>query len=402
MDRKKLEAFAREAAKSIKTEKDLNDFSQMLTKITVETALGVELDDHLGYDKHQPSSADNSRNGYSSKTLITEDGSFEVDIPRDRAGNFEPKLVKKHQTRFTSMDDKIHCLYAKGMTTREIVSTFKEMYDADVSAGLISKVTNAVIEQVVEWQSRPLDAVYPIIYLDCIVVKIRQDKQVINKAIYLALGINMEGQKELLGMWLSENEGAKFWLNVLTELQNRGVKDILIACVDGLKGFPDAIQAVFPQAQIQLCIVHMVRNSMRYVPWKDYKPVTADLKRIYQSATEDEALMALTEFSERWDGKYPQISRSWRAHWENINTLFNYPADIRRAIYTTNAIESLNSVIRKVIKKRKLFPTDDSAKKVVYLAIQEASKKWTMPIRNWKAAMNHFMIEFEDRLTDYI
>ena len=402
MDRKKLEAFAREAAKSIKTEKDLNDFSQMLTKITVETALGVELDDHLGYDKHQPSSIDNSRNGYSSKTLITEDGSFEVDIPRDRAGNFEPKLVKKHQTRFTSMDDKIHCLYAKGMTTREIVSTFKEMYDADVSASLISKVTNAVIEQVVEWQSRPLDAVYPIIYLDCIVVKIRQDKQVINKAIYLALGINMEGQKELLGMWLSENEGAKFWLNVLTELQNRGVKDILIACVDGLKGFPDAIQTVFPQAQIQLCIVHMVRNSMKYVPWKDYKPVTADLKRIYQSATEDEALMALTEFSERWDGKYPQISRSWRAHWENINTLFNYPADIRRAIYTTNAIESLNSVIRKVIKKRKLFPTDDSAKKVVYLAIQEASKKWTMPIRNWKAAMNHFMIEFEDRLTDYI
>ena len=402
MDRKKLEAFAREAAKGIKTEKDLNDFSQMLTKITVETALSAELAEHLGYDKHQLSGVSNSRNGYSSKTLITEDGSFEVDIPRDRTGDFEPQLIKKHQTRFTSMDDKIHCLYAKGMTTREIVSTFKEMYDADVSAGLISKVTNAVIEQVVEWQSRPLDAVYPIIYLDCIVVKIRQDKQVINKAIYLALGINMEGQKELLGMWLSENEGAKFWLNVLTELQNRGVKDILIACVDGLKGFPDAIQTVFPQAQIQLCIVHMVRNSMKYVPWKDYKPVTADLKRIYQSATEDEALMALTEFSERWDGKYPQISRSWRSHWENINTLFKYPADIRRAIYTTNAIESLNSVIRKVIKKRKLFPTDDSAKKVVYLAIQEASKKWTMPIRNWKTAMNHFMIEFEDRLTDYI
>jgi putative transposase len=402
MDRKKLEAFAREAAKSIKTEKDLNDFSQMLTKITVETAHSAEMAEHLGYDKHQSSGVSNSRNGYSSKTLITEDGSFEVDIPRDRAGDFELQLVKKHQTRFTSMDDKIHCLYAKGMTTREIVSTFKEMYDADVSAGLISKVTNAVIEQVVEWQSRPLDAVYPIIYLDCIVVKIRQDKQVINKAIYLALGITMEGQKELLGMWLSENEGAKFWLNVLTELQNRGVKDILIACVDGLKGFPDAIQTVFPQAQIQLCIVHMVRNSMKYVPWKDYKPVAADLKRIYQSATEDEALMALTEFSGRWGGKYPQISRSWRAHWENINTLFNYPTDIRRAIYTTNAIESLNSVIRKVIKKRKLFPTDDSAKKVVFLAIQEASKKWTMPIRNWKAAMNHFMIEFEDRLTDYI
>ena len=402
MNRKELEAFAREAAKSIKTEKDLNAFSQMLTKITVETALNAELDDHLGYDKHQESPTENSRNGYSSKKLITEDGSFDVDIPRDRDSSFEPQLVKKHQTRFTSMDDKIHCLYAKGMTTREIVATFKEMYDADVSAGLISKVTNAVIEQVVEWQARPLDAVYPIIYLDCIVVKVRQDKQVINKAIYLALGINMEGQKELLGMWLSENEGAKFWLNVLTELQNRGVKDILIACVDGLKGFPEAIQTAFPLAQIQLCIVHMVRNSIKYVPWKDYKPVTADLKRIYQSVTEEEALLALTQFEERWDDKYPQISRSWRAHWHNLNTLFKYPEDIRRAIYTTNAIESLNSVIRKVIKKRKLFPTDDSARKVVYLAIRDASKKWTMPIRNWKSALNRFMIEFEDRLTDFV
>jgi len=402
MDKKALEAFAREAAKGIKTEKDLSDFSQMMTKITVETALGAELNDHLGYDKHQPSSTNNSRNGYSSKTLITEDGSFEIDIPRDRTGNFEPQLVKKYQTRFTSMDEKIQCLYAKGMTTREIVATFKEMYDADVSAGLISKVTDAVIEQVVEWQSRPLDPVYPIVYLDCIVVKIRQDKQVINKAIYLALGINMEGQKELLGMWLSENEGAKFWLNVLTELQNRGVNDILIACVDGLKGFPDAIQTVFPHAQIQLCIVHMVRNSVKYVPWKDYKGVTADLKQIYRSVTEEEALQALDQFSERWDDKYPQISRSWRSHWNNLNTLFNYPEDIRRAIYTTNAIESLNSVIRKAIKKRKLFPTDDAAKKVVYLAIQQASKKWTLPIRDWKAALNRFMIEFEDRLTDYV
>jgi transposase-like protein len=300
------------------------------------------------------------------------------------------------------MDDKILSLYAKGMTTREIVATFKEMYDADISATLISRVTDAVIEQVIEWQSRPLDAVYPIVYLDCIVVKIRQDKRVINKAIYLALGVNMEGHKELLGMWLSENEGAKFWLNVLTELQNRGVNDILIACVDGLKGFPDAINTAFPKAQVQLCIVHMIRNSVRYVPWKDYKAVTADLKKIYQSVTEDEALLALDAFEARWDEQYPQISRSWRAHWENLNTLFLYPQDIRKAIYTTNAIESLNSVIRKALKKRKLFPTDDSAKKVVYLAIQDASKKWTMPIRNWKSALNRFMIEFEDRLQDYI
>ena len=286
--------------------------------------------------------------------------------------------------------------------TREIVTTFKEMYGADVSATLISKVTDAVIEQVVEWQSRPLDAIYPIVYLDCIVVKIRQDKQVINKAIYLALGVNMEGHKELLGMWLAENEGAKFWLNVLTELQNCGVKDILITCVDGLKGFPEAINTAFPDTHIQLCIVHMVRNSIRYVPWKDYKAVTTDLKQIYQSVTEEEALVALDQFSQRWDDKYPQISRSWHAHWHNLNTLFNYPQEIRKAIYTTNAIESLNSVIRKAIKKRKLFPTDDSAKKVVYLAIQAASKKWTMPIRNWKMALNRFMIEFEDRLAEYI
>ncbi len=317
-------------------------------------------------------------------------------------GVSSPSSLKKHQRRFTSMDDKIIFLYAQGMTTREIVTTVKEMYGADVSATLISKVTDAVIEQVIEWQSRPLDAVYPVIYLDCIVVKIRQDKKVINKAIYLALGVNMEGHKELLGLWLSENEGAKFWLNVLTELQNRGVKDILIACVDGLKGFPDAINTAFPETQIQLCIVHMVRNSMKYVPWKDYKAVTADLKKIYKPVTEDEALPELDNFSNRWDDKYSQLSRSWRSHWHNLNTLFGYPEDIRRAIYTTNAIESMNSVVRKAIKKRKLFPTDDSAMKVVYLAVQQASKKWTMPIRNWKPALNRFMIEFEERLAEYI
>ena len=293
-------------------------------------------------------------------------------------------------------------MYAKGMTTREITATIKEMYDADVSPTLISRITDAVIDQVTEWQSRPLDAVYPIVYLDCIVVKIRQDKRVINKSIYLALGVNMEGHKELLGMWISENEGAKFWLGVLTELQNRGVKDILIACVDGLKGFPDAIQSVYPNARIQLCIVHMVRNSIRYVAWKDYKSVTAELKLIYQSSTEDEALLELDHFAERWDDKYPQISRSWRNCWPNLNTLFDYPPEIRTAIYTTNAIESVNSVIRKVIKKRKLFPTDNSAKKVIYLAIREASRKWTIPIRNWKSALNRFMIEFEDRLADFV
>jgi transposase-like protein len=402
MDKKTLEAFAREIAKGIKTENDLAEFRQILTKVTVESALNAELDEHLGYERHQASNNGNSRNGYASKTVKTEDGQFELDTPRDRDGSFEPQLIKKGQTRFTSMDDKILSLYAKGMTTREIVATFKEMYGADVSPTLISKVTEAVIEKVDEWQSRPLDAVYPIVYLDCIVVKVRQDKRVINKAIYLALGVNLEGHKELLGMWLSENEGAKFWLGVLTELQNRGLKDILIACVDGLKGFPDAISAVYPQTQIQLCIVHMVRNSMKFVPYKDYKAVGAGLKRIYQSATEQEALHELELFGQQWDEKYPQISRSWQANWANLNTLFRYPEDIRRAIYTTNAIESLNSVIRKAINKRKLFPTDDSARKVVYLAIMDASKKWTMPIRNWKLALNRFIIEFEDRISDYL
>lgn len=402
MNKKELEAFAREAAKSIKTEKELNDFSQMLTKITIEAALNAELETHLGYGKHEVAETENSRNGFSTKRLQTEEGQFIVDIPRDRQAEFEPQLVKKHQTRFTSMDDKILHLYSKGMSTRDIVDTFKEMYDADISPTLISNVTNAVLEQIIEWQSRPLDAIYPIVYLDCIVVKIRQDKQVINKAIYLALGVNMDGHKELLGMWLSENEGAKFWLGVLTELTNRGVKDILIACVDGLKGFPDAINAAFPDTHIQLCIVHMVRNSLKYVTWKDYKAVTADLKQIYKATTEEDALLALEQFASKWDDKYPQISKSWRSHWQNLNTFFDYPTDIRKAIYTTNAIESLNSVIRKAIKKRKLFPSDDAAKKVVYLAIMAASKKWTMPIHNWKMAMNRFIIQFEDRLVDFI
>lgn len=402
INKKELEAFAKQAAKSIKTTTDLTDFTQMLTKVAVEAALNAELEEHLGYSKHEQCDSTNSRNGSSSKTIRTESGQFEMDTPRDRQGSFEPQLVKKQQTRFTSMDDKILHLYAKGMSTREIVDTFHELYGAEVSPTLISRVTNAVIEEVTQWQSRPLDAVYPIVYLDCIVVKIRQDKQVIKKSFFLALGINIEGKKELLGMWLAENEGAKFWLSVLTELQNRGVTDILIACVDGLKGFPDAINAVYPQTSVQLCIVHMVRNSLKFVPWKDYKAVTADLKRIYQSATEEEALLALDTFADKWDDKFPQISKSWRNNWHNLNTFFGYPQDIRKAIYTTNAIESLNSVIRKAVNKRKLFPSDDSAKKVIYLAVREASKKWTMPIRNWRAAMSRFMIEFEERLSGQI
>jgi transposase-like protein len=274
------------------------------------------------------------------------------------------------------------------------------MYGAQVSPTLVSKVTESVLERVVAWQSRPLDALYPIVYLDCIVVKVRQDKRVINKAVYLALGINLEGNKELLGLWLAETEGAKFWLSVLTELQNRGLKDIFIAALDGLSGFPEAIATVYPDTRIQLCIVHMVRNSLKFVSWKDRKAAAADLKRIYQSVSVEEAEQELGVFANKWDAQYPAISKSWERHWQNLITLFAYPTEIRKVIYTTNAIESLNSVIRKAVNNRKVFPTDASATKVIYLAIEAASKTWSMPIRNWKAALNRFTIEFPGRMPE--
>ena len=400
MDEKEMKALAAQLAKNIKTEKDLGDFSKLLKKMTVEAALGAEMEEHLGYPKHSPDGhhTGNSRNGNSSKTLKGDHGEVDIDVPRDRNGSFEPQLIRKGQTRLTEFDDQILSLYAKGMTTRDIVDTFKEMYGAEVSASLISRVTNAVLEKVEDWQCRPLDEVYPVVYLDCLVVKIRQDKRVINKAIYLALGINIEGHKEILGMWLSENEGSKFWLSILTELENRGVKDIFIACVDGLKGFPEAINTAYPNTKVQLCIVHMVRNSLRFVPWKDRKQVATDLKKIYSSATEDEAARELAQFSEAWDDKYPAISKSWNEHWPNVITLFDYPSDIRKIIYTTNAIESLNSVIRKAIKNRKIFPHDKSATKVIWLAVQAASKKWNMPLHHWNVALNRFMMEYQGRL----
>ena len=402
MNKKEIEALAKRIAKQVKGPEGVHEVLTALNKNLLETMLEAEMDEHVGYDKHQHSQSSNSRNGYSSKTLRSDKGAFDIAVPRDRDGDFEPRIVKKHQSRVGAMDDKILYLYGQGLSTRELSAMLLELYDVQVSASLISRVTDAVIEEVIAWQSRPIDPIYPIVYLDCIRVKIRQDKRVINKAVYLALGVNVEGHKELLGVWIAENEGAKFWLGVLTELQNRGLKDMLIACVDGLKGFPEAIQTAFPDTHIQLCIVHMVRNSLKYVTWKDYKAVTTDLKAIYRAATEEQALQALEQFAETWDTKYPQISKSWRTHWENLNTLFRYPEDIRRAIYTTNAIESLNSVIRKAVKKRKVFPSDQAATKIIYLATQQATKKWTMPIRNWKPALNRFMIEFEERLTNYV
>ena len=389
-----------ELAKSIKTEKDLANLSKQLLKMTVERAMNVEMDEHLGYEKYEVDgkNSGNNRNGYTPKTLKGNFGEVDIVTPRDRNSTFEPQLIKKGQTRVTDFDQQILSLYAKGMTTRDIADAFKEMYGAEVSHTLISRITDAVIDEVQAWQNRPLDTVYPILYLDCIVIKCHQEKRIINKSVYLALAINSEGRKELLGLWVAENEGSKFWLSVLTELNQRGVKDILIACVDGLTGFPDAINTVFPKTKIQLCIVHLVRNSLRYVPCKDMKTVASDLKLIYQSVNIEQAESALLSFGEKWDVKYPAISRSWTNNWQNIVTIFAFPQEIRKIIYTTNAIESLNSVIRKSINNRKIFPNDQSALKVIYLATLKASQKWKVSLHDWRAAMNRFAIEFDGRI----
>lgn len=400
MDEQRKQELAAELAKDLKTEADLNDFVSDLMKMTVETALGAEMEEHLGYAKYDPAGhgTGNSRNGKTSKKLKGQHGTLEIETPRDRNATFEPVLVGKHQSRLTQFDDQILALYAKGMSNRDIVAFFREMYGAEISEGLVSRVTEAVIEQVELWQNRPLDAVYPVVFLDCVVLKVRQDRRVIKKSMYVALGINTDGEKELLGLWLAETEGAKFWLSVLTDLQNRGLQEIFIACVDGLKGFPEAIEAVYPHARVQLCIVHMVRNSVRYVSWKDRKAVCRDLKTVYGSTTVEQAEAALDDFEASWGEKYPTVAPMWRRHWDNLITLFDYPPEIRRVIYTTNAIESLNSVIRKATKNRRIFPSDAAAMKVVFLAIQGASKRWTMPIRFWKEAMALFEIEHGDRI----
>ena len=400
----KLISAMQDLGRGMKSPSDLAQLSREILSITVQAALNAEMDEHLGYSKHSPDgyNSGNSRNGYNRKTLKGDHGEIEIDTPRDRNGTFEPVFVAKNQTRLSKFDDQILLLYAKGMTTRDIVETFAELYGADISPALVSQVTDAVLDKVTEWQTRPLDAVYPILYLDCIVVKIRHDKRVINKAVYVALGVNVHGHKELLGLWMSENEGAKFWLSVLTELKNRGVKDVFVACVDGLTGFPEAIATVFPKTQVQLCIVHMMRNSLAFVSWKDRKAVAAGLRQVYQSITVAEAERELEAFALQWDRQYPSISASWRRHWVNLIAFFEYPDEIRKVIYTTNAIESLNSVIRKATERRKLFPSDHSAMKVVYLAIEQAAKRWSMPIRNWKPALNQFLMLYEDRLPDII
>lgn len=374
---------------------------KQLTKKVAERALNAEMEQHLGYAKNasEGRNSGNSRNGKSSKKVRSVHGEIDLDIPRDRSGSFEPKLIKKGEKQLNGFDNRIISLYARGMTTRDIQAHFEESYGVEVSPTFISQVTNEVMDEVKQWQQRPLDALYPVVYLDCLVVRSRDSGAVQNKSVYLALGINTDGEKELLGLWMAQTEGAKFWLSVMNELKNRGVQDIFIACCDGLKGFPEAIEAVYPKTQVQLCIVHQIRHSLRYVNWKQRKVIAADLKRIYGAATLAEAELALAEFAEKWDDQHPTISLSWRNNWERLSVFFDYPPEIRKVIYTTNAIESLNASLRKITKTRRSFPTDDSVMKILYLALHQISKKWTMPIRDWKAAMSQFMIMYSDRVS---
>lgn len=392
-----------ELLKSCKNPEDIlgeGGLLKQLTKAVVERALEAEMTDHLGYDKHSPvgRNTKNSRNGKTSKTIKGKNGKLEIDIPRDRDGEFEPQLIPKHQRRFDGFDDKIIAMYARGMTTRDIKDQLEDLYGVDVSPTFISTVTDAVLDEVKTWQSRPLDPLYPIVYLDAIRIKGRQDGHIMNKAVYLAIGINTDGIKEVLGMWIAKTEGAKFWLSVLNEMKNRGLEDIFIASVDGLKGFPDAIETVYPKTHVQLCIVHMVRHSLKYVSWKQRKEMAADLKTIYRASTVEQAESNLEIFAEKWDETHPKISQSWRNNWANLMTFFDYPKDIRRVIYTTNAIESLNMSLRKVTKNRGSFPSDEAVFKILYLALRNAAKKWTMPIQNWKNAMNQFSIMFDERM----
>jgi putative transposase len=377
-----------------------NGLLKELQKRLLEKALGAELTVHLGYEKHDPAgkNSGNSRNGTSGKTMKGEFGTLPLAVPRDRNGTFEPQIIGKGQRRFEGFDQAIISLYARGLTTREIEGHLLEIYGVEVSPALVSQVTDAVSADVQIWQNRPLEEVYPIVYFDALWGKVRENGQVIKVAVYLALGITMAGQKEVLGMWAASTEGAKFWLHVLTELKNRGVRDIFIGCVDGLKGFPQSMEAVFPATQVQLCLVHMVRHSLSYVGWKERKAVAHDLKRIYRAATVSEAEQALRDFEGKWDRKYPSISKSWRTNWPELITFLKYPDDIRKVLYTTNAIESVNRSLRKISKNRGVFPNQESLLKLYYLALERIAKKWTMPIYNWCAALNRFVIEFGDRV----
>lgn len=419
--RSRAEQLATEFAGQATTVHELNGLLQLMMKSALERMLNTELDVHLGRKKLTTSAtveassdvppldsppadgagkrSPNRRNGHSRKTVQGDLGELTLTTPRDRDGTFEPLLIGKHQRRVPGFDEKILALYAKGMTTRDIQDIVQQLYGVEVSATLVSEITNDLDAEVTAWRTRPLDPVWPIVYFDGIVVHVRgANGRVAQHTVYVALGVNLDGKKELLGLWLNETEGAKFWLACLTDLKNRGLSDIFIACIDGLSGFAEAVHAAYPQTKVQLCIVHLVRAALRYVSSQDSQAVVADLKKIYQAATVVEAEQALEAFAQAWDAKYPTIAKMWRAKWPDIITLFDFPPPIRKAIYTTNAIESVNSVIRKFTRNRKIYPNEESALKIVYMAIREASRKWTLPIHHWKQALNHFAILFEGRL----
>jgi putative transposase len=421
----RAEVLAREIAGQARTIEDVNGLMRLMMKSALERMLDTEMDVHLGrrpvtnpsdesaatattpaeppmVEPKPPRKSPNRRNGRSKKTVRNETGDLTIATPRDRDGSFEPQLIEKYQRRVPGFDEKILALYAKGMTTRDIQEIVRELYGVEVSATLISEITADLDAEVGAWRTRPIDPVWPIVYFDGLVTHVRgANGRVSQHTIYVAIGVNMEGRKELLGLWLAETEGAKFWLACLTDLKNRGLRDIFVACIDGLSGFAEAIHTAYPQTSVQLCIVHMVRAALRYVSDQDSKAVARDLKKIYASATAIEAEQALEEFAQAWDAKYPTISKMWRLKWADIATLFDYPPAIRKAIYTTNAIESINSVIRKFTRNRKIYPNEDSALKLIYMAIREASRRWTMPVRHWKEALNHFAIMFEDRLPEF-
>ena len=424
--RSRAEQLAGEIASQARTAEDLNELMQSMMKSALERMLNTEMDVHLGRkvlaiapEEPSPETAVavqspsspagsgkrrlNRRNGHSRKTVRGKLGELTIATPRDRNGTFEPQLIGKHQRRVPGFDEKILALYAKGMTTRDIQEIVHELYGVEVSAVLISEITADLDAEATAWRTRPLEPVWPIVYFDGIVVHVRGTSgKVSQHTIYVALGVNLEGHKELLGLWLAQSEGAKFWLACLTDLKSRGLRDIFVACIDGLSGFAEAIHAAYPQTNVQLCIVHLVRAALRYVSTSDSKAVIAGLQKVYQAATVVEAERALEDFAQAWDAKYPTIAKMWRAKWTDIITLFDFPAPIRRAIYTTNAIESVNSVIRKFTRNRKIYPNEESALKIVYMAIHEASKKWTMPIRHWKQALNHFAILYEGRIPEQI
>jgi len=386
--------------KECRTPAELSAKLKELFAGTLETMLEAEMDEHLGYEKHsvRGNGSGNSRNGHGHKMMKTEWGEAEITVPRDRNSTFEPQAVEKRQTRTDDIENRVLAMYAKGMSTRDIEDHLRDIYGIEASSSLISRITDKVMPLVTEWQNRPLDAVYPIVFLDGIVFKVRKDARVVNKCLYSVLGINMEGRKEILGMWLSDNESASFWASICNELKNRGVCDILIACRDNLSGFSQAIETAFPHTAQQLCIIHQIRNSTKYVSYKDLKALMADLKLVYGAVSEEAALAALCEFGEVWGKKYPQILKSWETNWAELSTYFKYPQEVRTVIYTTNAVEGFHRMLRKYTKTKTIYPTDDAVRKSVYLSIQEISRKWTMPIRDWGAIIGQLSLFFEGRL----